>query len=127
MTWDLQFQDGTLVVFGATLADLPSAFKWDHRVGAPRGPGFLYPKVVLDALSRNQDLKDSARQWSVLNDLSHIAMRSPRPYQQEALEAWKSAGRCGTVILPTRSWPFVVAELAILEDPAADFGGDSDP
>ncbi|MEC8381392.1 MAG: DEAD/DEAH box helicase family protein [Myxococcota bacterium] len=115
MTWDIQFQDGTLVVYGATLADLPSAFKWDHRIGAPRGPGYLYPKVVLDALKQAQEFTDSARQWSALTDLTHIAMRTPRPYQQEALDAWLSAGRCGTVILPTGAGKTFVAELAILK------------
>ena len=115
MTWDIQFQDGTLVVYGAELSDLPSAFKWDHRIAAPRGPGFLYPKVVLDALKRQQEFTDNARQWGALSDLNHIAQRSPRQYQQEAIEAWRSAQRRGTVILPTGAGKTFVAELAILE------------
>ena len=44
---------------------------------------------------------DNARQWGALSDLKHNALRTPRQYQQEAIEAWRSAHRRGTVILPT--------------------------
>ena len=43
MGWTLQFDDGTLVVMGATLAELPPEFVWDKRIEAARGP----PPAVL--------------------------------------------------------------------------------
>lgn len=115
MRWELQFQDGTLVVYGADLVDLPDTFKWDNRINAARGPGYLYPDVVLNALAQKQEFTDNARQWSPLNDLQHVRQRKPRDYQLEALAAWRSAERRGTVILPTGSGKTYVAELAICE------------
>lgn len=115
--WTLTFQDGTLVVQGApepALATLPPDFRWDVRVGAPRGPAWRYPGLVLDLLERGQEFEDAARQWERL-DLTHVAKRTPRDYQREALEAWVAAHRRGVVVLPTGSGKTFVAELAIAQ------------
>ncbi len=111
--WTLAYQDGTLTVRGASADDLPVGFRPDDRVGAPRGPGFLYQDVVLRALAAGMEYRDDARRWDRLDDLVHLAERTARPYQSEALAAWQAADRRGGVVLPTGSGKTYVAELAI--------------
>jgi superfamily II DNA or RNA helicase len=111
--WQLKYQDGTLVVEGATADDLPAGFRADDRVRAPRGPGWLYQETVLAALESGNDYEDGARKWEALPDLQHLAERTARPYQTEALAAWEAAHRRGAVVLPTGSGKTYVAELAI--------------
>ncbi|MEC7948512.1 MAG: DEAD/DEAH box helicase family protein [Myxococcota bacterium] len=113
--WHLSFQDGTLVVRGASASALPAGFQDDDRIGAPRGPGWLYQETVLSALSVGQEYEDRARSWENLNALQHLAQRTARPYQREAVDAWHAAGRRGAVVLPTGSGKTYVAELAIAE------------
>jgi superfamily II DNA or RNA helicase len=113
--WTLTFHDGTLVVRGAprdAVDGLPSGFRWDDRVGAPRGPAGTYSELVLDLLGRGQDYTDEARSWNRL-PLVHVAQRTPRDYQQGAVAAWLAADRRGSVVLPTGSGKTFVAELAI--------------
>lgn len=111
--WILRYQDGTLVVEGADCDVLPDDFVFDERVQAPRGPAWRYAEVVLGARAAGQPLDDQARAFAPL-PLDHLAERSPRWYQREALEAWVAQGRRGAVILPTGSGKTYVAELAIL-------------
>src|SRR6185437_17097623 len=40
---------------------------------------------------------------------------SPRPYQEDALTAWRAEGCCGVVVLPTGSGKTLVGALAIAE------------
>jgi superfamily II DNA or RNA helicase len=115
MAWEITFQDGTLVVRGASVEELPVGFVWDARIEAPRGPAFLYPEIVLNALSRAIEFRDQAREWALLDDLAHVGLRKPRDYQSESLDAWHNAGRRGTVVLPTGAGKTFVAEMAILE------------
>ena len=111
--WTLRFHDGTLVVEGASVEALPEGFVQDDRVGWPRGPACLYPELIRDCHANKQPLTDNARKYTVLEDLCRVAERRPRPYQAEALAAWKAAGQRGVVVLPTGSGKTLVAELAI--------------
>ena len=113
--WTLRFQDGTLVVEGASEDALPAGFVRDDRVGWPRGPGWRYPDVVRLAHDRAIPLDDQARRYVPLVDRAPLAVREPRPYQREAADAWRAAGRRGVVVLPTGSGKTLVAELAIAE------------
>ena len=45
--WTLSYDDGTLVVEGAQLEELPNGFRFDSRIGALRGPAFLYGDVII--------------------------------------------------------------------------------
>jgi superfamily II DNA or RNA helicase len=111
--WTLRYQDGTLIADGAHLADLPAGWVHDDRVGHPRGPGHLYRDTVLAAKDAGVPLTDEARQWSHLAELQHLTERTPRDYQQEAVDAWVTGDMRGTVILPTGSGKTFVAELCI--------------
>mgnify|MGYP002632250223 CR=1 FL=1 len=111
--WTLRYQDGTLIVEGADLADLPEEFEFDDRIKAPRGPAWRYADVVLGAHRSGRPLDDQAKAFEKL-PLEHLAERQARPYQREALDAWVANGRRGAVILPTGSGKTFVAELAIL-------------
>jgi superfamily II DNA or RNA helicase len=113
--WRIQYQDGTLVVEGADLDLLPVGFVQDGRIGAPRGPAFLYRNVIQAARAFNIEYTDEARKYTVLNDLSSEMDREPRDYQRAAVDAWHEAGRRGTVVLPTGAGKTFVAELAIAE------------
>ena len=50
MSWTLSFQDGTLLVEGAKISDLPSGFRWDERLNQLRGPAYLYGEVIYRAI-----------------------------------------------------------------------------
>lgn len=113
--WTLRFHDGTLVVEGATPEVLPDGFRYDDRIGWPRGPAWLYPDVVLRARQDQIQTQDNARKYGVLDSLKRLTERTPRPYQAEALDAWRMALRRGTVVLPTGAGKTLVAELCIAE------------
>jgi superfamily II DNA or RNA helicase len=112
MTWTLQFQDGTLLVEGADLSDLPSGFRWDERVGKPRGPADLYGQVIYRAIERQIPYVDDASAWEPLS-LSQGVEREPRVYQTEAVNAWIQNKRRGIVCLPTGAGKTFVAEMCI--------------
>ncbi|MEL6343751.1 MAG: DEAD/DEAH box helicase family protein [Myxococcota bacterium] len=111
--WTIRFHGGTLVVEGAHLSDLPDGFQHDDRISAPRGPAWRYPDVVLKARRDDRPYTDDARQWAALSDLAHTANRTPRDYQQQAVDQWIHNGRRGVVILPTGTGKSFVAEMAI--------------
>lgn len=111
--WTIRYHSGTLVVRGAQVSELPEGFVHDDRIDAPRGPGWLYPAVVLKARAEDRVYTDEARQWAPLEDLVHTAPRTPRDYQQAAVDAWQQAGRRGVVVLPTGTGKSFVAEMAI--------------
>src|SRR5207253_3243919 len=55
---------------------------------------------------------DKARAYAKLDGLERPP-REPRPYQLEALEAWRRAGRRGVIVLPTGAGKTFVAMLAV--------------
>ena len=115
MRWTLQFDDGTLVVLGATLAQLPPEFVWDKRIDAPRGPSYLYSVVVYKAMAENIPFVDDARAWDKQFEMVHRVERTARDYQREAVQSWLENQRRGVVVLPTGSGKSFVAELCIAQ------------
>ena len=99
--WQLRFHDGTLVVEGARVSELPPGFVHDDRVGWPRGPAWLYAETVLLAQRDGREVEDRARNYQPLQNLNHLCERTPRDYQSEAVQAWVDAGSRGAVVLPT--------------------------
>lgn len=97
--------------------DLPR-LEFDPRTACWRAPAFAYADVVI-ALTRLQKegvvvVKDNARRYT---ELALTATNAPpaRPYQEEALQAWKKARGRGVVVLPTGAGKTEVA-LAVIAD-----------
>ncbi|HZU97173.1 MAG TPA: DEAD/DEAH box helicase family protein [Planctomycetota bacterium] len=112
----LDFDRGTLLVRGLdeaaaqTLAVADARF--DRRVGAVRLPAYRYADLVLALRSLAMEYDDKARAYSRLEGLEPPP-REPRPYQLEAVSAWRSAGKRGVVVLPTGAGKTFVAMLAV--------------
>ncbi|MFK7930343.1 MAG: DEAD/DEAH box helicase family protein, partial [Myxococcota bacterium] len=94
--------------------EVPSGFLHDPRIGFPRGPAIAYADIVLDLHRRGLPYRDEARDYAVL-EREHHTTRTPREYQQEAVAAWRKAGRRGVVVLPTGAGKSFVAELCIAD------------
>ncbi len=110
----LRYADGTIVLEGAPEADGPpiDGLVWDRRVAGWRGRGERYAALILALRAEGRAVDDEARRWQPL-PLSLLAVRTPRPYQTEGLEAWVAAGRRGQVVLPTGAGKSHLAELAM--------------
>ena len=115
MGWTLQFEDGTLVVRGAELVDLPPEFVWDKRIEAPRGPSYLYSAVVYKAMGDKIPVDDQARAWEKSLDMVHRVQTQARSYQKEAVQSWLAHQRRGVIVLPTGAGKSFVAELCMAQ------------
>jgi superfamily II DNA or RNA helicase len=87
---------------------------WDARTACHRAPAVLYADVVRALVGQGVVYEDRARGYAEL-DRSVCARREPRPYQNEALEAWKKARGRGIVVLPTGAGKTQVALMAIAD------------
>jgi superfamily II DNA or RNA helicase len=110
----IRFDGGSLVLDGFPASEVPAGFLDDPRIRKPRGPASLYHQVVLDLHRRKIPYVDEARGYGVLGR-PHVKDRAPRPYQVDAVTAWRAAGRRGTVVLPTGAGKSFVAELCIAD------------
>jgi superfamily II DNA or RNA helicase len=111
----LVFASGTLELREAPRdLPLPSAFRWDARTACYRAPAIAYADVVTVLHRAGVNYDDAARRYV---ELEHglIAHREPRPYQSEALDAWRAARGRGVVVLPTGAGKSHVALMAIDE------------
>lgn len=110
--WTLSYDDGTLVVEGAQLEELPNGFRFDSRIGALRGPAFLYGDVMYYALAHKIPYEDNASTWKPL-ELEWGVDREARAYQKQAVDTWVANKRRGIICLPTGSGKTFVAEMCI--------------
>jgi superfamily II DNA or RNA helicase len=109
----LTFQAGTLMIQDCTDPDiLPSGCKWDERSNCYRARAADYAAVVMAHVRAKIEYTDDARAYSTLSG-GLVAHREPRPYQIEALDAWRNARFQGLVVLPTGAGKTYVAEMAI--------------
>lgn len=102
------YRDGLAVL--RAVRDAPDWMTWDERIDAYVAPGHRLPEL---------------REWAVARGVPEVGPgpdaleaplfdpRSPRDYQSEALARWLSAGRRGSVVLPTGSGKTFVAILSI--------------
>ena len=94
------------------LRHFQSHFRFDQRVNGWRAEAYVYPQIVYFAIQNKIPYID-AKNWEKENDIIHRSIRTPRDYQQQAVDSWwKNRGR-GIVVLPTGSGKTFVAELCI--------------
>jgi superfamily II DNA or RNA helicase len=91
---------------------LPPSCQWDDRTRCHRAPAVAYADVVRDLVTTKTPYADEARRYTELAAGARVH-REPRPYQNEALAAWRAQRGRGVVVLPTGSGKSHVAVLAI--------------
>jgi superfamily II DNA or RNA helicase len=114
---ELRFGDGTLEIRGdVPRALMPASVRLDPRSACLRAPADAYRAVALALHNAKIPFRDDARRWTTTPWPQRQA-REPRPFQTDAVAAWRAAGRRGVVVLPTGAGKSHVAVLAI-EDAA---------
>lgn len=103
---------GTLELRGLDEAAAPPGCRWDERDACHRAPACRYAELVLWARDQGLVLEDRARRYQ---ELAGAARELPasRPFQVEALDAWRKARGRGVVVLPTGAGKTHVALRAI--------------
>ena len=113
----LTFDRGTLLLHPPPRGKLWVDYAtWDDRVEKFRIPGMHYRPVVEVLQAEGIDFIDDAKEFIPLQLVSSFEME-PYPHQQEALLAWKQAGRRGVVVLPTAAGKTYLAQLAMQATP----------
>ncbi|MFW5875244.1 MAG: DEAD/DEAH box helicase family protein [Myxococcota bacterium] len=111
---EIRFAYGTLEIRGPAVEEgvLPAVCRWDPRARCLRAPAVAYADVIRALHRRGLAHEDQARDYEEL-DRGLRVHREPRPFQQEAFEAWQGARGRGVVVLPTGAGKSHVALLAI--------------
>jgi superfamily II DNA or RNA helicase len=113
----LKYDRGTLTIHpppgGKAWIDFAT---WDDRVEKYRIPAIHYRNFVEALQGEGSEFTDEARAFEPLELVPAIEM-PPYPHQTEALQAWKKAGRCGVVVLPTAAGKTYLAQLAMQATP----------
>jgi superfamily II DNA or RNA helicase len=89
---------------------------WDDRVEKFRIPAIYYRPLIETLEASEIQFIDEAKEFFCLEMNSSFSMQ-PYPHQQEALQAWKQAGRNGVVVLPTAAGKTYLAQLAMESTP----------
>ncbi|HWA76390.1 MAG TPA: DEAD/DEAH box helicase family protein [Polyangiaceae bacterium] len=92
--------------------ELPPACRWDARTRSYRAPALSYAEVVRCLHRLELEYDDRARSYAELSCRLTLH-REPRPFQSEALSAFRKAQGRGLVVLPTGAGKSHVAVLAI--------------
>lgn len=109
----LSFDRGTLVLHDVTdPSDLPACFKWDGRVDRWRAQACHYRTIVEHFRHKETEFENRAPVYRTLQLRSHLSL-FPHHFQEEAVAAWKEAGKCGVVVLPTGAGKSYVGQMAI--------------
>jgi len=111
----LGFRNGLAVLTPPDDVSPPPWMTWDPRLAAWVAPGHRLPELRRWAREEGlAHLEDSGAGAEAL-DPDFRDTRTPRDYQWEAVRRWESAGRRGSVVLPTGAGKSLVALLAIRE------------
>jgi superfamily II DNA or RNA helicase len=106
---ELTYEAGTLIASGGKP---PEPFVWDGRTEQWRAPAGAYREMVLKLRDSDALFVDRAATFEKLSLESRVAME-PRPYQREALNAWRREELRGVVVLPTGAGKTAIAVRAI--------------
>ena len=123
----LAFAGGTLELRGLAAGDSPPTpdCRWDPRSACYRAPAAAYADL-LRALGRQSiAVEDRARGYQPLPDGPRVHL-PPRPYQAEALSAWRAQRGRGVVVLPTGAGKTAGRLPGDRRQAARDAGGDAD-
>lgn len=109
----LEFVGGTIEITGAPEGvELPSFCRWDSRTRCHRAKAVSYADLVLWLRREQLEYEDRARRYEELGPRLAVH-REPRPFQHEALAAFRRGQGRGVVVLPTGAGKSHVAVLAI--------------
>ena len=113
-TATLCFKAGTLELRGLEPGTqlLPDCCAWDPRSACHRAMAVDYDQLVLALIRAGVPHEDQARQYTVLEQGLRVR-RQPRPFQQEALDAWLAGQSRGVVVLPTGAGKSHMALMAL--------------
>ncbi|MBE9181214.1 DEAD/DEAH box helicase family protein [Oculatella sp. LEGE 06141] len=113
----LKFDRGTLVLHpppkGKSWVEYAT---WDDRVEKFRIPAIQYRELVETLQTEGTTFTDEAKAFDAIA-LKASLERQPYAHQQEALDAWVSAGRKGVVVLPTAAGKTYLAQMAMQVTP----------
>lgn len=113
----LSFDRGTLILHPPPRGKAWIEFAtWDDRIEKFRIPAIQYRALVERLQAEATEFQDDARHFSAL-ELPATLDREPYAHQQEALAAWKAAGRRGVVVLPTGAGKSYLAQMALAATP----------
>jgi superfamily II DNA or RNA helicase len=109
----LKFDRGTLILHpppkGKAWVDYAT---WDDRIERFRVPAIQYRELVTTLRREAIAFDDQAKDFGAI-ELTGALTHSPYPHQQEALDAWKSSGHRGVVVLPTAAGKTYLAQMAM--------------
>jgi superfamily II DNA or RNA helicase len=109
----IEFSAGTLEIKDPPAGhELPAMFRWDERTASFRAPAIAYADAVRSLTRAKVSFEDRARRYVELEQGLRVR-REPRPFQAEALSAWRAARGRGVVVLPTGAGKSHVGVLAI--------------
>jgi superfamily II DNA or RNA helicase len=109
----LTFSSGTLELRGLPAGAPPlDGCVWDPRTACHRAPAVAYAALRRALARAALEVEDRARRYDELPAGARVR-REPRPYQAEALEAWRRHQGRGVVVLPTGAGKTWLACLAI--------------
>jgi superfamily II DNA or RNA helicase len=109
----LSYDRGTLILHPPPRGkDWMDYATWDDRVEKFRIPAIQYRNLILSLQAAGTELEDRAKEFREITLVPSLEME-PYPHQQEALEAWVSAGKTGLVVLPTAAGKTYLAQLAM--------------
>lgn len=97
---------------GKTPVCLPPQFEFDERIEKYRAPAAAR-RQILDYLAECREVVEDASSQARSIKLKLRTDYTQRPYQREALDAWREADSRGSVVLPTGSGKTFVALGAI--------------
>lgn len=115
VTVSIRFDSGTLDIGGfdrQSKPPLPEACRWDDRTRRFRAPAAAYAALVRALIANRIPYEDEARRYRELDGGLRVH-REPRPFQAEAVSAWRAAQGRGLIVLPTGAGKTEVALLAI--------------